>query len=68
MYYIGAGEGLRPLRTPDWGELSPGPSITPAALFPLSHDGGLDGARSDSDGVMRRFGEAFDHNGEGPAL
>ncbi len=49
---IGAGEGLRPLRTPDRGELSPGPSITPAASFSLSHDRCLDGARSD--------GEAFD--------
>ena len=52
MSYIGAGEGLRPLRTPDRGERSPGPSITPAAPFSLSHDCGLDGARSD--------GEAFD--------
>ena len=52
MYDIGAGEGLRPLRTPDRGERSPGPSITPAAPFSLSHDRVLDGARSD--------GEAFD--------
>ena len=52
MYDIGAGEGLRPLRTPDRGEFSPGPSITPAAPCSLSLDGRLDGARSD--------GEAFD--------
>ena len=57
MSYIGAGEGLRPLRTPDRGEFSPGPSITPAAPVFLSPDRGLDGARSD--------GKAFDHNGEG---
>ena len=57
MYDIGAGEGLRPLRTPDRGERSPGPSITPAAPFSLSHDRALDGARSDRDeGVWtRRF-------------
>ncbi len=68
MYYIGAGEGLRPLRTPDRGELSPGPSITPAASFSLSRDRGLDDARSDSEGVIRRIGAAFDHNGEDSAL
>ena len=39
MSYIGAGEGLPPLRTPDRGERSPGPSITPAAPFFLSLDG-----------------------------
>ena len=56
MQCIGAGEGLRPLRTPDRGEGSPGPRITPVAPFSLSLDGDLDGARSD--------GEALDHNGE----
>ncbi len=49
MSYIGAGEGLRPLRTPDRGELSPAPPSPAAAPFSLSHDRGLDGARSDSD-------------------
>ncbi len=52
-------EGLRPLRTPDRGEGSPAPPITPAAPFSLSLDGRLNGARSD--------GDAFDHNGEGSA-
>ena len=44
--------GAPALRTPDRGEPSPGPPITPAAPFSLSHDRGLDGARND--------GEAFD--------
>ena len=33
------------------GRAPPCPSITPAAPFSLSHDGGLDGVRSDSDGA-----------------
>ena len=60
MSYIGAGEGLRPLRTPDRGVRSPGSSITPAAPFSFSHDRDLHGARSDR--------EACDHTGEGCAL
>ena len=44
---------------PDPGDLSPGPPITPAAPFCLSHDGGLDGARSDSDGGDAAFRGCF---------
>ena len=44
---------------PDPGDLSPGPPITPAAPFCPSHDGGLDGARSDSDGGDAAFRGSF---------
>ena len=59
MYDIGAGEGLRPLRTPDWGEFSPCPPITLAAPFSLSYDGGLDGPGSNTDGAAAPFRGSF---------
>ena len=44
---------------PDRGELSPGPPITPAAPFSLSHDGGLDAAKSDIDRGDAAFRGSF---------
>ena len=46
---LGLARGSGPFEPPTRGELSPGPSITPAAPFSLSHDRSLDGARSDGD-------------------
>ena len=53
---LGLARGSGPFEPPTRGS-SPLPPITPAAPFSLSHDGGLDGARSDSnrrDAAFRR--------------
>ena len=62
---LGLARGSGPFEPPTGGSAPHVPPITPAAPFSLSHDRGLDGARSDSDGGDGPFGEAFDHNGEG---
>ena len=53
---------------PDRGELSPGPPSPPPLPSPSPMTEASMPPEATSTGVMRRFGEAFDHNGEGPAL
>ena len=68
MYYIGAGEGLRPFEPRPGGvlpwlppSLPPLPSPTPMTEASMTQE-------ATPTGLLRRFGEAFDHNGEGSAL
>ena len=53
---------------PDRGELSPGPPSPPPLPSPSPMTEASMPREATSTGGMRRFGEAFDHNGEGPAL
>ena len=67
MSYIGAGEGLRPFE-PRPGEFPPSPPSPPPLPPPSPTTETSMTPEATATGLLRRFEEAFDHNGEGSAL